>query len=467
MQLGLYSTALAPPRLSSVFKVSCLGKMIMGRGMKLSADGNFKSQNTGPKSEYSNVGEQMLQFLGEEKEGSQPQLPESSQTAYEEGFPPLSASVSSMPKSKRRTRVDLETFSERKPEKNGENIGPSQLEASTSVSHQNNDSCLPTSFGKKRVPSASRSPKLCQTYHVRGESKRSSMNSPGINTDEPFDICLPEAMESSVLKNSVDEMNFRKWVPKVQPAEENGQHKHSMEEKNNSEHSVEEIGQVLRPGMVLLKQYIPLSEQVNIVNKCRELGLGQGGFYRPGYNDGAKLRLYMMCLGQDWDPQTKKYTDKRRHDDAAPPDIPPEFTSLVSRVLDDSHDLIKKDSKTVNAEEILPRMSPDVCIVNFYTTNGRLGLHQDRDESQESLRKGFPVVSISVGDSAEFLYGDQRGVDKAEHVLLESGDVLVFGGGSRHIFHGVKSITPNTVHPALLENVKLRPGRLNLTFRKY
>lgn len=92
---------------------------------------------------------------------------------------------------------------------------------------------------------------------------------------------------------------------------------------------------------------------------------------------------------------------------------------------------------------------------------------QDRDESPESLDSGLPVVSFSIGNSAEFLYGDERDVQKAEKVLLESGDVLIFGGKSRHIFHGVTSIIPNTAPPALSEDIKLRPGRLNLTFRQY
>lgn len=121
--------------------------------------------------------------------------------------------------------------------------------------------------------------------------------------------------------------------------------------------------------------------QVDIVTKCRELGCGPGGFYRPGYNDGAKLRLYMMCLGLDWNPQTKKYGGKRQHDDADPPGIPQEFTSLVCRVIDDSHSLIKREMKIINVEDELPAMSPDVCIVNYYNTNGRLGLHQVGSES--------------------------------------------------------------------------------------
>ncbi|CAA0836222.1 2-oxoglutarate-dependent dioxygenase family protein [Striga hermonthica] len=207
---------------------------------------------------------------------------------------------------------------------------------------------------------------------------------------------------------------------------------------------------------------------VSIIKRCRELGCGPGGFYRPGYEDGAKLRLYMMCLGQDWNPQTRKYEKIRQHDNVVPPDIPHEFSSLIGRALSDSHAVFRRDMNSrANVEDILPAMSPDVCIVNFYTTNGRLGLHQDRDESKESLAKGLPVVSVSIGDSADFLYGDHRSVDKAESVLLESGDVLIFGGKSRHIFHGVTAVIPHTAPRALLNETRLKPGRLNLTFRKY
>lgn len=77
------------------------------------------------------------------------------------------------------------------------------------------------------------------------------------------------------------------------------------------------------------------------------------------------------------------------------------------------------------------------------------------------------MVSFSVGDTAEFLYGDERDVDKAEKVLLESGDVLIFGGKSRRVFHGVAAIVPNTTPAALQEETNFLPGRLNLTFRQY
>ncbi|XP_024636867.1 uncharacterized protein [Medicago truncatula] len=220
---------------------------------------------------------------------------------------------------------------------------------------------------------------------------------------------------------------------------------------------------ILRPGMVLLKHHLTHEEQVEIVKKCRDLGLGPGGFYQPGYGDGAKFRLKMMCLGMDWDPQTRKYGYKREIDGSKPPSIPHYFSKLVIRSIQEARNLINQES----VEHILPSITPDICIVNFYLTNGRLGLHQDRDESRESLQKGLPVVSFSIGDSAEFLYSDQRNVEKAENVLLESGDVLIFGGESRHVYHGVSSIIQNSAPDELVQDTCLCPGRLNLTFRQY
>ncbi|KAL8038996.1 hypothetical protein ABFX02_10G006700 [Erythranthe guttata] len=440
MQFGLYRTTplAAVARFSSVLKLSLPGNMTTNRGMKSSPDGR-KSLTV--------------------NEQGQPSI------FSVEDFPPLCA-CESIPCSKTINKINLSTTSEQRTE--GvvvQNTGPLQVEASTSINDSYDtslpanfvkkkppsvykkakpgqnyqeheistsindpyDTSLPTHFGKKTPPSFSRKPKPRQNYHEHEASKRNSNFSHGTDVNEPFDICFTKPYEYSFI----------------------------------------ESGKVLRPGMVLFKSYIPLSEQVEIVKRCQELGRGPGGFYRPGYEDGAKLRLYMMCLGLDWNAQTRKYGDIRQHDNVVPPLIPDEFTSLVTKALDNSHSLIKRNFRTENVEGILPKMSPDVCIVNFYNTNGRLGLHQDRDESRGSLRKGLPVVSVSVGDSAEFLYGDERDADVAESVLLESGDVVIFGGESRHIFHGVKSIVPNSAPRELLENTNLRPGRLNLTFRKY
>jgi alkylated DNA repair dioxygenase AlkB len=101
--------------------------------------------------------------------------------------------------------------------------------------------------------------------------------------------------------------------------------------------------------------------------------------------------------------------------------------------------------------------------MNWYDqAEGRMGLHQDKDEGRESIAAGLPVVSISLGDTARFLFGGTRRRDPVEPILLESGDAFVFGGPARLRYHGVSRIIPNTAPPEL----DIR-GRFNLTFRKY
>lgn len=84
----------------------------------------------------------------------------------------------------------------------------------------------------------------------------------------------------------------------------------------------------------------------------------------------------MMCLGKHWDPETSTYSGERPSDGAKPPLIPDEFHDLVKRAIKDSHAYLEKHCKKRDVEDILPSMSPNICIVNFYTKSGRLGLHQ-------------------------------------------------------------------------------------------
>ncbi|WOL14785.1 hypothetical protein Cni_G23566 [Canna indica] len=261
-----------------------------------------------------------------------------------------------------------------------------------------------------------------------------------------FDICKTKAAGPVILNKSLYEINRAK-----------------RKEAQAAQQTI--CPQRLRPGMILLKNYISLQDQVKIIQKCRQLGKGTGGFYKPGYTDGAKLRLYMMCLGMNWDPQSRSYGVKRPVDGAESPKIPMEFINLVNGAIQYSHKFLNDEHYDALSE--VPIMSPDICIVNFYEKNGRLGLHQDRDECKESLHKGLPVISFSLGDTAKFLYGDERDVEKASEVELHSGDVLIFGGSSRLIFHGVSSIIPNTAPKQVTEDAGLLPGRLNLTFRQY
>lgn len=356
-----------------------------------------------------------------------------------EDFPPLEVNLVSSSNDghidKMKTMIDLG------PEQKTDIIVSTQLEdlPLSNYMSQHDDFSLsaPLWNSEMRPAHANASPSKRNYYKYESVAKKWH-SSHCLHNVEPFDICLSRRRNFGMEK----ENEYRQTVGWTREG-------------------------ILRPGMVLLKHYLTIREQILIVRTCQELGKGPGGFYQPGYNDGAKLRLRMMCLGLDWDPQTRKYGKKRQVDGYEPSVIPSEFKQLVHRSISEAHALIKMDSKVSNVEDILPALSPDICIINFYNTSGRLGLHRDRDESRYSLKKGLPVVSFSVGDSAEFLYGDERDENKAEKVLLESGDVLIFGGESRHVFHGVSSINPNSAPGALLENTMLRPGRLNLTFRQY
>ncbi len=98
---------------------------------------------------------------------------------------------------------------------------------------------------------------------------------------------------------------------------------------------------------------------------------------------------------------------------------------------------------------------PDACLINRYVPGASMGLHQDRDERD----LGAPIVSVSLGMPAMFLFGGALRGDKARRVPLSHGDVVVWGGVSRLNFHGIAPLKAGT-HPFAGE------CRINLTFRK-
>ena len=98
---------------------------------------------------------------------------------------------------------------------------------------------------------------------------------------------------------------------------------------------------------------------------------------------------------------------------------------------------------------------PDACLVNRYAPGARLSMHQDRDE--KDLRA--PIVSVSLGLPATFLWGGDERADKSRKVALHHGDVVVWGGPSRLRFHGVLALRDGE-HPFAGGH------RINLTFRK-
>lgn len=99
--------------------------------------------------------------------------------------------------------------------------------------------------------------------------------------------------------------------------------------------------------------------------------------------------------------------------------------------------------------------SPDACLVNRYEPGARMSLHQDKDE----LDFGAPIVSVSLGLPAIFLWGGIKRSDKPQRFRLRHGDVAVWGGPSRLFFHGVAPLADG-------DHAVLGRQRVNLTFRK-
>lgn len=99
--------------------------------------------------------------------------------------------------------------------------------------------------------------------------------------------------------------------------------------------------------------------------------------------------------------------------------------------------------------------APDACLINRYEPGARLSLHQDRDERDT----GAPIVSVSLGLPATFLFGGLQRSDPPRRVRVEHGDVAVWGGPARLAFHGVAPL-PDGSHALLGRQ------RINLTFRK-
>lgn len=157
---------------------------------------------------------------------------------------------------------------------------------------------------------------------------------------------------------------------------------------------------------------------------------------------GYTMSVAMTNAGVGW------VTDRRgyRYDAVDPetgkrwPPIPPLLSALAARAA---------------ATAGFPDFTPDGCLINRYQPGTKLSLHQDRNERDFSQ----PIVSVSLGLPATFLWGGERRADRPRRIPLASGDVVVWGGPSRLAFHGVDKLADG-VHP-------LTGGcRYNLTFRR-
>jgi DNA oxidative demethylase len=148
------------------------------------------------------------------------------------------------------------------------------------------------------------------------------------------------------------------------------------------------------------------------------------------------------CGGRGWVADRRGY----RYDAADPetgrpwPAMPPSFRDLAQRAA---------------AEAGFDGFAPQACLINRYAPQAKMSLHQDKDE----LDLIAPIVSVSLGLPATFLFGGLSRKDRPRRYRLEHGDIAVWGGPARLAFHGVAPLADGD-HPLLGRQ------RINLTFRK-
>ncbi|MEM6160807.1 DNA oxidative demethylase AlkB [Erwinia sp. P6884] len=169
----------------------------------------------------------------------------------------------------------------------------------------------------------------------------------------------------------------------------------------------------------------------------------QNPFYHRITPGGHRMSVAMTNCGNfGWSTDARGY--QYSGEDSATgrrwPPMPERFRSLAT---------------TCAQEAGFPGFNPDACLINRYEPGAKLSLHQDKDE--EDLKQ--PIVSVSLGLPAVFQFGGFERGEATQRVLLEHGDVVVWGGPSRLRYHGILPLKPG-IHP--------RTGafRFNLTFRR-
>lgn len=200
---------------------------------------------------------------------------------------------------------------------------------------------------------------------------------------------------------------------------------------------VETIG----PGAVVLRGFAAADETA-LLNDLSELS-GKSPFRHMMTPGGFTMSVAMTNCGElGWVTDRTGY----RYDLIDPltgkrwPAMPASFLKLAT---------------SAAAKAGFPGFEPDACLVNRYEPGTRLSLHQDRNERDFSQ----PIVSVSLGLPATFLFGGLKRADKTTRIPLNHGDVVVWGGPTRLRYHGVSPLKDGE-HPLL------GTRRINLTFRK-
>ncbi|GHF55866.1 alpha-ketoglutarate-dependent dioxygenase AlkB family protein [Streptomyces griseosporeus] len=201
---------------------------------------------------------------------------------------------------------------------------------------------------------------------------------------------------------------------------------------------------VIAPGAVHMPDWLDPDAQRRLLDSCRQWARPPAGLRTVRTPGGGTMTARQVCLGWHWYPYG--YARTVVDGDGAPVKPFPAWLGELGR---------RAVADTLGPEEA-EGAAYDIALVNFYDGDARMGLHRDADE-----RSTAPVVSLSLGDSCVFRFGNPETRTRPwTDVELRSGDLFVFGGPSRLAHHGVPRVHPGTAPPGL----GLR-GRLNLTLR--
>ena len=197
----------------------------------------------------------------------------------------------------------------------------------------------------------------------------------------------------------------------------------------------------LEDGAVLLRGFAAAEAPMLVAEVAR---IAQSAPFRHLVTPGGYTMSVAMtnCGRVGWVSDRTGYRYDREDPDtgASWPTMPGAFLGLAARAA---------------AEAGFAHYDPDACLINRYVAGAKLGLHQDRDEEDAWA----PIVSVSLGLPAIFLWGGKRRSDPVRRLRLDSGDIAVWGGPARFVYHGVAPLKDGR-HPLT------GAARINLTFRK-
>ncbi len=194
---------------------------------------------------------------------------------------------------------------------------------------------------------------------------------------------------------------------------------------------------IAAPGFEIHKARLDPAAQAALVADLRCVAAA-APFFTPVTPRGQPMSVRMTSAGRlGWITDRRGYRYEPLHPSGVPwPSIPEAVLALWR-------------------ELATPDRDPDCCLVNYYGEAARMGLHRDADEFDFC----WPVLSISLGDSARFRMGGLARSDPTTSIILDSGDVVVIGGSARLAYHGIDHIR--------FGGSRLLPqgGRINLTCR--